>query len=276
MSPFCQRLTLRLVRRHDLDHRLDRVRRRAACARAGRGSPSRCSVSVSCEALAQRGGGAGVGAVELAGEQARGASSRGRVVGRASRRARSRRLTAGAVAFGQVVEHVALLVADAALDRDAAPNTSSTAARSALPPSSTTSTPCSTVQAAVDEVGEQLRRRRSCSRCEPSQSPSGTLTPSVVIPERDDAAAALELDPVEHQRRQPHVVERPAISASQVLARAADELAADRRLRRRALAPRRRPGRPARACARSGASRRRRASARARRRVSGSRSAKCA
>jgi hypothetical protein len=54
-------------------------------------------------------------------------------------------------------------------------------------------------------------------------------------PQRDHAAAALELDPIEHQHRQPHVCQRPAPQVDEVLARARDELARDRRL---ALRPR--------------------------------------
>ncbi len=46
-----------------------------------------------------------------------------------------------------------------------------------------------------------------------------------VDPERDDAAADLQLDPVEHQGRQPQISERPAHQVDQVLARARHELA---------------------------------------------------
>jgi hypothetical protein len=54
------------------------------------------------------------------------------------------------------------------------------------------------------------------------------LGPVGVDAERDDAAAALELDPVEHQHREAHVVERAAHQLEQVLAGPGDELAADR------------------------------------------------
>ncbi len=60
------------------------------------------------------------------------------------------------------------------------------------------------------------------------------LDPVGVDPQRDDAAAALELDAVEHQRCQTQVLQRSAHELDQVLARARDELARDRRLRRRA------------------------------------------
>jgi hypothetical protein len=54
-------------------------------------------------------------------------------------------------------------------------------------------------------------------------------------PERDDAAAALQIDPVKHQRGQPHVGEAAAHQRAQVLGRAADKLARHAALRRRAL-----------------------------------------
>jgi hypothetical protein len=54
-----------------------------------------------------------------------------------------------------------------------------------------------------------------------------------VIPS-DDVRAALELDAVDHQHREAHVVEAPCHQRLQVLARAGDELAANRRLRGRA------------------------------------------
>src|SRR3954453_6396790 len=53
-----------------------------------------------------------------------------------------------------------------------------------------------------------------------------------VDPEADDAAAALELDPVQHHNGQAQIIQRPAHQLDQVLARARDELAADRRLAR--------------------------------------------
>ena len=54
-------------------------------------------------------------------------------------------------------------------------------------------------------------------------------------PQRDDAAAALQLDRVEHQHREPDVGQRAAHERVEMLASAPDELARDRRLRRRAL-----------------------------------------
>jgi hypothetical protein len=68
----------------------------------------------------------------------------------------------------------------------------------------------------------------------PSHSPSGILIPFAGDRERDHVRAVLQLDPVDHQHRQAHVVEPAAHQRVEVLARARDELAADRRLRRRA------------------------------------------
>jgi hypothetical protein len=88
------------------------------------------------------------------------------------------------------------------------------------------------IEPALDQVREQGRGDGGVlGRAIPR--PERVLDAVGVDPERDHAAAALELDPVEHQRRQPQVVERAAHQLDQVLARAGDELAADRRLARR-------------------------------------------
>jgi hypothetical protein len=58
------------------------------------------------------------------------------------------------------------------------------------------------------------------------------LTPSVVT-ERDDIGAPLQLEPVQHQHRQAHVVEAPAHQLGQRAAGALDEAPRDRRARRR-------------------------------------------
>src|SRR5271154_818341 len=90
------------------------------------------------------------------------------------------RLHSGPVAFGEVIEDVAFLVADAALHRDRA-KTSSTAARSAFDPSRTTRTPCSTSR----PLATRSARRRAVTvlfSVEPSHNPSGSFTPSVLTP----------------------------------------------------------------------------------------------
>jgi hypothetical protein len=52
-------------------------------------------------------------------------------------------------------------------------------------------------------------------------------------PERDDVGAAFEVDPVDHHHRQAHVIQAAGHERLEVLARARDELARDRRLRGR-------------------------------------------
>ena len=65
---------------------------------------------------------------------------------------RSRALTARAVALGQVVEHVSLLVTDAALHRRRGPNTSSDGLAQRLGAVEDDEHALLDVQAAVDEV----------------------------------------------------------------------------------------------------------------------------
>src|SRR5581483_3475968 len=135
------------------------------------------------------------------------------------------------VALGEVVEHVALLVADTALHRygaehlvDRLPQRLGAVdhAQHAL----------AEVKAAGDEVREQrLGDGRVLGRAVPQ--PERQLDAVGRDPERDHAAAALQLDPVQHQHRQPDVVEAATHQAEQVLARARDKLARDGRARRR-------------------------------------------
>jgi len=88
------------------------------------------------------------------------------------------------------------------------------------------------IQATLDEVREQRGGDGGVlGRAVPE--PERMLDAVGVDPERDDAATALQIDPVEHQHRQAQVVERAAHQLDQVLARARDELATDRRLARR-------------------------------------------
>ena len=117
-------------------------------------------------------------ALELVGEPLE-LLQRAWVVGLAPRFAHPR-LDRRPVALGEMAEHVALLVPQAALHGDLA-DTERTALRSALEPSSTNSIPCS---------GSSPRSTRSDSSAvatvafsvDPSHSPSGIFTPSVVIP----------------------------------------------------------------------------------------------
>jgi hypothetical protein len=88
------------------------------------------------------------------------------------------------------------------------------------------------IEAALDEVGQQRGGDGGVlGRAVPE--PERVLDPVGVNAQRDDAAAALELDAVEHQPRQAQVVQRPAHQLDQVVPRPGDELATDCRLRRR-------------------------------------------
>jgi hypothetical protein len=75
------------------------------------------------------------------------------------------------------------------------------------------------IEAALDEVREQRGRDgRVLGRAVPQ--PERVLDAVGVDPQGDDAAAALELDPVKHHDRQAQVIERAAHEVNQVLARA--------------------------------------------------------
>jgi hypothetical protein len=131
-----------------------------------------------------------------------------------------------------VVEHVAFLVADAALDGDGAEHLVDRLAER-LGAVDHAEHALARVEAAGDEVGEQLAGDgRVLGRAVPG--PERQLDSVGRDPERDHAAAALRLDPVQHQHRQPQVVEAAAHQPDQVVARTGDELATDGRARCRA------------------------------------------
>jgi hypothetical protein len=113
------------------------------------------------------------------------------------------------------------------------PKTASTAALSALPPSSDEDALVA-VQTTVDEVREQLDADALVLRRAVPQ-PQRDLHAVGRDAQGDDAAAALQLEAVEHQRRQPDVLKRTGHQRTQMLTGPADKLAADRRLRRRTL-----------------------------------------
>src|SRR5271155_1406996 len=90
------------------------------------------------------------------------------------------------------------------------------------------------VKAAADEVGEQMDGD-GLVLCRAIPEPERDLDPVGADAQSNDTAAALQLDTVEHQRRQAHIGKRPAHQRCEMLAGASNELAADRRLRCRAL-----------------------------------------
>ena len=272
ISPDCQRLTLRLVRRTHLDHRLARVGRLQRALQRDRVISRRVTRERLGEPFAQRAGGAGVGAVELAGERCSRSSARSWSV--SAHAARSRALDGGPVAFGQVVEHVAFLVTDTSLDRRPPEHRRGSPCAAPWRRRSRTGSPCS---------GSRPRSTRSVSSAvatvafsvDAFPEPERDLDALGRDPERDDVGAALQLDPVEHHHRQAHVVEAAAISSPSASRVRSTNVRDDRRLRRRPRAGLDLLADRLLRALDSGASRRRRASARAPAAVSGSRSAKC-
>ena len=216
MSPDLPALDVAAGAADGLDHRLARVRRReralepAADAEAGEGERL-------LQALAQRGGGAGVRALELGGERAQ-------LLERAAwsssaQAARSRRLTSGRSRSGRWSSTLRSLWRTQRCTGVWRRTRRGPPCASALAPSRTTSTPCSTSRPRSTRSASSVVATVAFS-VEPSHSPSGILDAVGRDPERDDAAAALQLDPVEHQHRQAHVVQRAAHQRVQVLARA--------------------------------------------------------
>jgi hypothetical protein len=115
----------------------------------------------------------------------------------------------------------------------ASPNTFRIAFLSAFEPSITNSWSLLGIQAALDQIRQQRGRdRRVLRRSFPE--PKRDLHTLRGDSERHDVRAALQLYPVEHQHRQPDVIEPPAHQLRERLARTLDEAARDRRLRCRA------------------------------------------
>ena len=88
------------------------------------------------------------------------------------------------------------------------------------------------VQAAVDEVGQQCA---SDGRVLGGAVPQAEreLVALGRDPQRDDVGAAVQLDPVEHDHRQPQVGQRPVHQLPQQVAGSLHERPGHRRLRRR-------------------------------------------
>ena len=209
MSPFCQRLTLRLMRRTvsiidshgfvDASVRLSRPR-----------TPRRVTVSVSSMPSRSDAAAPGCERRELVGEHAQLVERAVVVVERpgGSQPAAHER----PVALGQMREHVSLLVADAALDRRVDAEHVADGLAERLGAVDDDQHALLDIQAALDEVGQQRGRDGGVlGRAVPQ--PERVLDAVGVDPERDDAAAALELDPVEHQHRQAQISQRRGSSA---------------------------------------------------------------
>jgi hypothetical protein len=170
--------------------------------------------------------------LKLAGEDPQ-AVQRERVVYRWPTRAASV-LHGGAVAFREMIEDVAFLVADTALHRDWAEDLIDGRPQRLGSVEDDEDALLDVKAAPADEIGEEMRCDGLVLRGAIPQS-QRELHPIGADAQRDNAAAALQLDPVDHQRRQAHISEITAHQRVQVLPCAADELAADRGLRRRPL-----------------------------------------
>jgi hypothetical protein len=141
-------------------------------------------------------------AVELAGENLEAFQGGGVIVQRP--RLAQPPLDERAVALGEVVEHVSLFVADTALHRgvDAEDVTDGLSER--LGAVEHNEHALLDIQAALDEIGQQHGGDGGVlGRAVPQ--PERVLDTVALDAQRDDAAAALELDAVEHQHRQTQV-----------------------------------------------------------------------
>ena len=126
--------------------------------------------------------------------------------------------------LGQVVEHVALLVADAALDRRVDAEDVADGLAQRLGAVEDDEHALLDVQAALDEVREQ-RVATVAFSVEPSHSPSGCLTPSVSIPSATTQQRPLSSIPSSISTARRRSSSGRLHQLDQVLARARDELA---------------------------------------------------
>ena len=172
-----------------------------------------------------------MGALQLAGEQLQ--PVEGLLIVLRRRRLPQPALDGGPVAFGEMVEHVAFLVADTPLHRDG-PEDLVDGGPQGLPAVQDDQNPLLEIKPPLDQVGEQMDRD-GLVLGGAIPEPERDLDALGAHAQGDDTAAALRLDPVEHQRRQAHIRQRTRHQRREMLAGARDELAADRRLRRRTL-----------------------------------------
>lgn len=130
-------------------------------------------------------------------------ADRGTVVGELAGRAQLA-LDGGPIALGEVIEHVALLVANAALDGHVAEDGVNRGAQG-LAAIQDDQHALIAVQAPLDEVRQQFDADALVLRRAIPQ-PERNLHAIGADPERDDAATALELQTVKHQRRQANIL----------------------------------------------------------------------
>jgi hypothetical protein len=92
------------------------------------------------------------------------------------------------------------------------------------------------IEATLDQIGQQRGRDgRVLGRALPE--PERDLHPLGRDPERDDVRSALQLDPIQHQHRQPDIVQATGHQLAERPPGALDERARDGRLRCRARSP---------------------------------------
>ncbi len=218
----------------DLDHRLAGVGRLERAL-------ERCRVIAEpgegerlFDSFAQRAGGAGMRALELAGEPPE-LLERAGVIGRRPGAAEPL-LDRRPVALGEMLEHVAFLVPETALHGRVAEDRCGSPCAAPWRRRSRTGSPARDRGRARPDR-RAARWRRSRSRSLPSQSPSGILTPSVVIPSATTLVRPFSSIPSSIITARRTSSSWRLISSPSALAGALDERARDRRLRRR---PRRR------------------------------------
>src|SRR3954451_11769059 len=230
MSPFCQRLTLRLVRLTvsiiDSHGFVD-----CSVLRSAPRTPRRVTVNVSSRP--SRSDAAAPGCDRSSSVARPRSRSSAAAWSSSAHAARSRRLTWGRSRSGRWSSTLRSLWRTQRCTGVWTPSTSRIALRSALAPSITHSTPCSTSRPRSMRLASSVVATVAFS-VEPSHSPSGCLMPSVSIPSATTQQRPL-LDAVEQQHRQAQIDQRAAHQRDQVLARARDELTRHRRLARRPL-----------------------------------------
>jgi hypothetical protein len=129
-----------------------------------------------------------------------------------------------AVALGEVVEHVSLLVDHTALHRHIAAEHLADGFPQRLPAVQDEQQPLLDVQATIEEIGEQRRCDGGVlGRSFPQ--PERELLAGGRDPQRDDVRAAVQLDPVEHHHRRAQIRQRPVHQLPQHVAGALHERA---------------------------------------------------
>ena len=142
-----------------------------------------------------------------------------------------------AVALGEMLEHVALLVPDAALDGDLVAEHLADRFAQRFGAIDHEQQALLNIQPAGHQIGQQCAGDGGVLGAAGPQ-PERELLALGRDPQRDDIRAALDLDPIEHHHREAQIGQLPGHQMPQRLAGALHERTRDRRFRRRPL-PRR-------------------------------------